>query len=88
MKKKFSFLIFTFVAFCALSSVAVPIGDYDRELKDGIFDRIQFNLFQKDKKFIEITEPPNEKEKQKEIQEAKDTEYDRYKYLFRQPSYF
>jgi len=42
------------------------LGSYNPEYEDGIFDRIKFNFFKKDKKFIEIVEPSTEEEREAE----------------------
>lgn len=61
---------------------AVQLGSYNPELEDGLFDRIKFNFFQKDKKFIEIVEPETDADKQKLKEKFEETEYDRYKYMY------
>lgn len=84
--KKIIILSCTFI-FCALTilpSYAVNIGTYKTETEYGLLDGFKVNWKRKDKNqpFIEPREESSKKEKEKELNYYKESEYERTKFMY------
>ena len=65
-------------------SFAVNIGTYKTETEYGLLDGFKFNWKRKDKSqpFIEPREESSKKEKEKELNYYKESEYERTKFMY------
>lgn len=73
-------LLFMFVFMFGFANAHAAMGSYNPDFEDGIFDRVKFHFFKKDKKFIEIVEPSADREKVNEKKREID-EHTYYKYM-------
>ncbi len=85
MKKKFVFIyLIIFSVLSVAPSFAVNIGTYKTETEYGLLDGFKFNWKRKDKSqpFIEPREESSKKEKEKELNYYKESEYERTKFMY------
>ena len=85
MKKKFVFIyLIIFSVLSVAPSFAVNIGTYKTETEYGLLDGFKFNWKRKDKSqpFIEPREESSNKEKEKELNYYKESEYERTKFMY------
>lgn len=80
-------VIFCISIFCVLTllpSYAVNIGTYKTETEYGLLDGFKVNWKRKDKTqpFIEPREESSKKEKEKELNYYKESEYERTKFMY------
>jgi hypothetical protein len=85
MKKK---IIYLFVIIMLtepfLPCFAVNIGSYKTETEYGLLDGFKFNWKKKDKNtpFIEVREESTSQEKNRDLKNYKESEYERTKYMY------
>lgn len=85
MKKKFVFIyLIIFSVLSVAPSFAVNIGTYKTETEYGLLDGFKFNWKRKDKSqpFIEPREESSKKEKEKELNYYRESEYERTKFMY------
>lgn len=85
MKKYFVLLyILVFILSVSMPSYAVNIGTYKTETEYGLLDGFKFNWKRTDKSqpFIEPREESSKKDKEKELNYYKESEYERTKFMY------
>ncbi len=78
------FLLTLFVMSIAIPCYALNIGTYQTESEYGLFDGFKINWKKKDpnQKFIEPRQESTKLEAQKELEDYKESEYERTKYMY------
>ena len=63
---------------------AVNVGTYKTETEYGLLDGFKINWKRKDKsqKFIEVREEPDKEQREKDLKNYYDSEYERTKYMY------
>jgi len=84
MKKKLVLLLIVIVAVSTLPSFAVNIGTYKTETEYGLLDGFKINWKRKDKTqpFIQPREESAQFEKEKELKDYRETEYERTRFMY------
>ncbi len=84
MKKKLVLLLIVIVALSTLPSFAINIGTYKTETEYGLLDGFKINWKRKDKTqpFIQPREESLQFEKEKELKDYKETEYERTRFMY------
>lgn len=85
MKKSLVLLYICIFMFTVVMPVsAVNIGTYKTETEYGLLDGFKFNWKRKDKSqpFIEPREESSKREKEKELNYYKESEYERTKFMY------
>ncbi len=83
--KKILVLLFLFIfSTSAMPCFAVNIGTYQTETEYGLLDGFKINWKRKDKTqpFIEPREESTQKEKDRELRNYKESEYERTKFMY------
>ncbi len=84
MKKDIALLLLFVLLITSMPCFAVNIGTYKTESEYGLLDGFKFNWKRKDKKtpFVEAREESAVHEKEKELNNYKESEYERTRYMY------
>ena len=84
MKKIISIFILTVITMSVMPVWAVNIGTYKTETEYGLLDGFKINWKKKDKDtpFIEPREESTKREKERDLKEYKENEYEYTKYMY------
>ncbi len=83
-KKNFVSVLIILLAVSSIPVFAVNVGTYKTESEYGLLDGFKFNWKRKDKSIplIEPREESTSKEKEKEMEYYKESEYERTRYMY------
>ncbi len=83
--KKFTAILFLFILILGdMQCFAINIGTYKTETEYGLLDGFKVNWKRKDKSqpFIEPREESSKKDKEKDLKDYKDNEYEYTRYMY------
>lgn len=84
MKKKLAVLYIAVFLLTSVPAWALNVGTYKTETEYGLLDGFKFNWKRKDKStpFVEPREESTKREKEKELDYYKESEYERTRYMY------